>query len=247
MNNKSFISKKIFSFIGVCFLSIELNACEITNPQRYEEGFFEYVILNNQVRHYQGLKEECIAITQLSNTGNEQSSIEIPTEINGYPVRYIGTFDFSKKKAIERSRYHPFDCKNDIDIYVFDNVIDIITECDANIFICNENVKGTIAGRAHYFYSSFAQKEFGYAVGSSRGKLANVTFLDLTNESNRICRIEYINDGEKVLKPKNPEKKGFIFNGWYTDLEFKNKWDFDCVPKVDENFDLFLYANWSLE
>lgn len=247
MNIKSFISKKIFNFIGVCFLSIELNACVITNPQRYEEGFFEYVILNNQVRHYEGLKEECIAITQLSNAGNEQSSIEIPTEINGYPVRYIGTFDFSKKKAIERCRYHPFDCKKDIDIYVFDNVIDIITECDANIFICNENVKGIISGRANYFYSTFAQKEYSYDVTSGEGKFANVTFLDLTNENNRVYRIENIENGEKVPKPNNPEKEWYIFDGWYTEEEYINEWDFNKTPHVDENFELLLYAKWRAE
>ena len=247
MNIQAFISKKVFHFVGICFLSIALNACEVTNPQTFEEGFFEYVILNNQVRHYRNLEDECVAITRLSNEGNKQSSIEIPTEINGHPVRYIGTFDFSKRRAVDRCQYLFFDCKKDINIYVFDNVIDIIAECDANIFVCNENVKGIIYGRANYFYSTFAQKKFSYDVSSGDGKFANVTFLDLSNETNRIYRIECIDDGEKIPKPQNPEKNGFVFNGWYTDEKFTDEWDFNYAPKVDESFNLTLYANWILK
>ena len=47
--------------------------------------------------------------------------------------------------------------------------------------------------------------------------------------------------GDKVIAPDAPEKKHYIFGGWYLDNDtFNNKYVFDVVPE----FDITLYAKW---
>lgn len=47
--------------------------------------------------------------------------------------------------------------------------------------------------------------------------------------------------GEKVTKPEDPTREGYVFDGWYKDLDRTEKWDFDNEV-VKEN--MTLYANW---
>ncbi len=48
-------------------------------------------------------------------------------------------------------------------------------------------------------------------------------------------------DGDKVVKPADPVKKGCIFDGWYADLELVKAWQFD---KDTVTADTVLYAKW---
>lgn len=43
-----------------------------------------------------------------------------------------------------------------------------------------------------------------------------------------------------LKRPDDPEKKGFIFTGWFTDKSLKNEYDFES--KVTKN--MILYAGW---
>ena len=49
-----------------------------------------------------------------------------------------------------------------------------------------------------------------------------------------------IKQNETVAKPKNPEKEGYAFGGWYIDKALTKKYDFDS--KVTKDFTL--YAKW---
>lgn len=52
---------------------------------------------------------------------------------------------------------------------------------------------------------------------------------------------QFLKKGEKADQPKDPEKKGFTFAGWYTDMSFATKYDFSTVTE-----DAFtLYAAWT--
>lgn len=48
--------------------------------------------------------------------------------------------------------------------------------------------------------------------------------------------------GGKLERPENPVREGYYFAGWYKDIEYKEKWNFD-TDIVDEN--TVLYAKWS--
>lgn len=67
--------------------------------------------------------------------------------------------------------------------------------------------------------------------------LYTVTFD--TNGGNAIEQQMIVN-GETAAKPQDPIKTGFLFIGWYTDNNFKYKFDFNT--KIVQN--LTLYAKW---
>lgn len=48
--------------------------------------------------------------------------------------------------------------------------------------------------------------------------------------------------GEKVLRPEDPIREGYHLEGWYTDLDLQNPWDFD---KDTVQGNLTLYAKWA--
>jgi len=52
---------------------------------------------------------------------------------------------------------------------------------------------------------------------------------------------EKIPFGELLEEPKTPVRRGYSFDGWYTDSFFNNPWDF--THPVDRN--ITLYAKWS--
>lgn len=47
--------------------------------------------------------------------------------------------------------------------------------------------------------------------------------------------------GERILRPKDPIRAGYQFEGWYTDITLSTEWDFDS-DLVTEN--MSLYAKW---
>ncbi|WP_407267837.1 InlB B-repeat-containing protein [Radiobacillus sp. PE A8.2] len=70
--------------------------------------------------------------------------------------------------------------------------------------------------------------------------LHNVTFD--TNGGSDVSRqsIEYNN---VVVEPDAPTKTGFTFDGWYSDPDFNEKWNFDADTVTD---DITLYAKWTI-
>lgn len=48
--------------------------------------------------------------------------------------------------------------------------------------------------------------------------------------------------GEKVLRPEDPIREGFHVEGWYTDIDLKNLWDFE-TDTVQGN--MTLYVKWA--
>ena len=46
--------------------------------------------------------------------------------------------------------------------------------------------------------------------------------------------------GEKIIRPTDPVRAGYVFEGWYTTTNLDTAWDFDTV--VDQN--VTLYAKW---
>lgn len=54
---------------------------------------------------------------------------------------------------------------------------------------------------------------------------------------------QYVNAGEKVTKPEDPTRTGYDFEGWYSDAELSQRWDFE---NGTVSADMTLYANWTL-
>lgn len=61
-----------------------------------------------------------------------------------------------------------------------------------------------------------------------------------TNGGNLISG-QTVKSGNTIPKPANPEKSGYIFKGWYTDINLQNAYDFTST--VTDN--MTLYAKWN--
>ena len=46
-------------------------------------------------------------------------------------------------------------------------------------------------------------------------------------DDNKVVSMQAVRYGEKVKEPKDPEKTGYTFNGWYTSSDFSKKFDFN--------------------
>ena len=69
------------------------------------------------------------------------------------------------------------------------------------------------------------------------------TTVNVTFHSNGGSKVgtQTIIEGEKAVEPTTPLREGYTFEGWYSDLELTQIWDFEDA--VEENLDL--YASWS--
>lgn len=63
-----------------------------------------------------------------------------------------------------------------------------------------------------------------------------------SNGGSGVNAIEDVTYNSVIEKPQAPVKAGYTFEGWYKDLEFKDKWDFSS-DKVTQSINL--YAKWS--
>lgn len=65
----------------------------------------------------------------------------------------------------------------------------------------------------------------------------NVTFK---SDENTVINTVTVKEGNSVGEPENPVKDGYQFDGWYTDVNCTDKYDFNTVVSAD----LTLYAKW---
>ena len=55
-----------------------------------------------------------------------------------------------------------------------------------------------------------------------------------------------VEDYEKITIPPTPVREGFSFDGWYTETECTNIWNFSISPNIEDGHALVLYAGWNI-
>lgn len=76
-------------------------------------------------------------------------------------------------------------------------------------------------------------------IGGGSGASSTCTVKFDTNGGSKIANVK-VNRNKTVSKPANPEKEGYVFDGWYTDKGLTKAYDFS--EKVSKGFTL--YAKW---
>ena len=66
----------------------------------------------------------------------------------------------------------------------------------------------------------------------------SVSFFDGTKEYTEYAK--KVEENGKLIRPTDPEKEGYVFAGWYTNVDLTDKYDFDSPVKAD----LKLYAKF---
>ena len=101
--------------------------------------------------------------------------------------------------------------------------------------------KMTIDSAVFKSCSLIANVEFRYNLEIDGKLYHNISHLD------DLYWIDYVNDGDKVMKPTDPYIEGYRFIGWYKDSEYNNEWNFeeDTINKI-ENQDVWqtIYAKF---
>lgn len=84
----------------------------------------------------------------------------------------------------------------------------------------------------------------GYAVKDNSVSVIVTTDCTVTFESNGGTEVpsQTVQYGEKVKKPEDPIREGYHLEGWYSDLDRTQKWDFQ---KDTVKGNMILYANWA--
>jgi uncharacterized repeat protein (TIGR02543 family) len=76
-------------------------------------------------------------------------------------------------------------------------------------------------------------------------QIANLTYMI----DNEVYWIDDYEEGEKIIFPIEPTKEGYIFDGWYKEIEGKTEWqeDVDTYSKPEDVQTVNLYAKWIKE
>ena len=82
---------------------------------------------------------------------------------------------------------------------------------------------------------------------------ARRSFLTVVFETNGGSKVESqsVMIGTYVEKPEDPEKEGYLFEGWFADEELTDEWDFENdyvdYDKANAASEIILYAKWTME
>ena len=71
-----------------------------------------------------------------------------------------------------------------------------------------------------------------------------IPFVEITfdTQGGTVLPTQFVRSGQKITKPNDPQKTGYVFHGWYADSEYKVAWNFD-EPVTEPRT---LYAKWRL-
>lgn len=147
------------------------------------------------------------------------------------------------------------DCPNGTNV---EYTVSIIYDGEAGRVICDKDPMPSCVGLIGYpYYTDYANipKEPGnYKTGVSVGdKFISFEFEVVTNpfadgtytvhfetKGGSGVANEKVNSGGKAIKPSDPTKDGYTFEGWYEDSEFTIPFDFDTTITGDTT----IYAKW---
>ena len=109
-------------------------------------------------------------------------------------------------------------------------------------FDYNETTKMITMELAHFSEYVIHQEEIGQSGvsgGSGGGTTGKVTVTFNTNGGS-LVDVQKVEKGDKAVVPEEPVKKGYKFDGWYTDKSLTKAFDFETEIKKTTT----LYAKW---
>ena len=269
MGKKSLNLFLLFIMAFVMFASV---GCSKTTHRIYESGYFEYVIVGKRGNFPKNKEDQVVAIIRLTELGQEQETIDIPLTIDGKEVWYIGFRII--KGLMGGNRPYEFSSPNLKKMYIHDNIIGIDNEIlrienQWDVMLCSVDynrdldwaiykidlidIVGSINGNI-YIYKFLYDKTVEDLQQSGRSNPwygerilpANVVFLN--NYSDEInsgyYRLDYVISGNKITPPPIPEREGYEFTGWFTDVNCLNIWNFGNEIEIENGDEFRLYAGW---
>lgn len=241
---------------GIVMLIGGLISCGMKDDIK-SSGYFEYIVVEEVGEDEES--KEVAAIVGFTPSGKGQKVIDIPREIDGFPVRYIGyTYRESATSMDDYSLEHYALEK----IYIHENIerinrnalSDLGDKKSIEIMICAADPKAMTDTSEAISFDQLGEFGHVYVYGSAyesgdypeNTSPANVVFMN--NYSDEVnggyYSLDNIDADETVPQPADPERSGYEFTGWYTDSECTAEWDFTDTLTIAESDEFVLYAGW---
>lgn len=232
--------------LSMLCMSINLVGCAFNNQEpklrKYEDFWYYYVKDTEDNRP--AISGDYIAIVDLTEEANQKDRIIIPETIEGKPVVSVGMAGFMALYDIGAGA-------NYTKLYLPNTLQRIIVKAREDVakifFIEEPNEMFGANTSIKFFTTNEIYEKYNGKEDSFKVEIANIQYV-LEDE------IYFIDDyreseGSLILEPPVPKKDGYIFEGWYLEKEYINKWDFDNDLHIyDESQKAtFLYAKWIKE
>ncbi len=226
------MKKVIYFFVLILICSLSTGCFKKKDREAYISGDYIYDLHKVDGKTY-------AYIFDFSEEGAQKEVLIVPKEIGGYEVKkfnYINGYGRNLKGKMESNKlkriYFPYVVG--IETYALDNCpfLERILFVDFKSGWDNsKHIIKVFEKNCNVFYNLMA---------------ANVTYY----VDDEVYWFDDFTYGEQIsFVPKQPEKEGHIFDGWYTEKEFINKWNFSTsvLPNfsgLDENgWDVFVGTN----
>ena len=194
-----------------------------------------------------------VIILELTEKGQEQEILVIPEEINGLPVVQLGgetkgypyvVPHYLRSDTIKRvyvgatvlliNESFTMGRLEDIIVYPFsyeEKICVIYNQGEVRTYI-NKGINGTDYFNKHGFHPTFNEHFYE----------ANITFY---SEPEDMYFVDNYSASNLYYMPEAPQKEGYYFVGWYSDVDLNNMWDGKYPDSQEET--LNLYAKWENE
>lgn len=237
-----------FLLLSVLCVSIFVMSFRSIGDDIKSSGDFEYIVDKDEITN-----EKVVAVVGLTYDGMNREVIDVPREIEGKPVRYIGR-RVTKVNLMGVEYYH-FESENLKKIYLPDtvrmidsDVFDYLKRADElEIMLCschNTTIRDIGEFNRIYLYKTL------YESGDFSGDYAFANIVFMNNYSDEVnggyYRLDNIGTGETIPEPLAPKREGYTFGGWYTEPECVTAWNFGDSPRIEEGVEFRLYAKWSV-
>lgn len=251
------IKKSVAILLAVVSL-VALSACYPDYYPEYESGYYKYAVKTEK----DGTKKAYIL--GLTDLGLEQTTLIYPDEIDGIPVYGIGydkpvpvghdpvgKFYSTKLEKFYFPEMPKERAISNIGIAFYNGYVVYWNLVDKNRIL--GGTKGAIFG---YNYIEKGSWVWDYP----NPHIANVSYLyNYENAPNEnYYWVDSYDESLITFIPPNPERDGYIFNGWYKEAECINEWNFaiditgkEIVLDTEKVYDtyegIYLYAKWIKE
>lgn len=237
-----------FLLLSVLCVTIFVMSFRSIGDDIKSSGDFEYIVDKDEITN-----EKVVAVVGLTYDGMNREVIDVPREIEGKPVRYIGR-RVTKVNLMGVEYYH-FESENLKKIYLPDtvrmidsDVFDYLKRADElEIMLCschNTTIRDIGEFNRIYLYKTL------YESGDFSGDYAFANIVFMNNYSDEVnggyYRLDNIGTGETIPEPLAPKREGYTFGGWYTEPECVTAWNFGDSPRIEEGVEFRLYAKWSV-
>ena len=256
--------RKFIKITSVFLLMIMCSCCFFASCScvgkelpEYESGYYKYAVKTEK----DGTKKAYI--TGLTEIGEEQEYLVYPEEIEGIPVYgigysypvvtgYIKVGNFKSEKLKKFYFPHMLKEKESAKDLIIENAYCIYWNLAEDDLANNRGYGG---GGAIFGYNYI---EYDYWVKDYLPRfVGNVTYLYNYDgaPNDGYYWVDSYNESIIEFIPPEPQRNGYIFDGWYKESDCINEWNFDIditgkEIKLEESKDydayegIYLYAKW---